>query len=167
MFNLDSSNVLSYNSCFMPDFHFCKQLMTKWPFWLTHPPKKWNISLPFEIFLFWDSFYGPLINVLTNNNLQSLGEKRPNSVTDTEKLCFVGWNLFKVMKLMKAENVSFCNEIVTAEDWCRGETRELTMFGGNTTNSFQKSNTALTFILIRAKCQLSIICGQKDKKTKK
>ena len=33
------------------------------------------------------------------------------------------------MKLMKAENVSFCNEIVTAEDWCRGETGELTMFG--------------------------------------
>ena len=35
---------------------------------------------------------------------------------ETEMLCFVGLNLFKVMKLMKAENVSFCNEIVTAED---------------------------------------------------
>ena len=85
------------------------------------------------------SFCRPLTNVSIFNIL-NLWEGE--HVIETEMLCFVGLNLFKVMKLMKAENVSFCNEIVTAEDWCWGETRELTMFGGNTTNSFQKSNTA-------------------------
>ena len=67
----------------------------------------------FVVKLNYHSFCRPLINVSTFDILDLWEGEH---VIETEMLCFVGLNLFKVMKLMKAENVSFCNEIVTAED---------------------------------------------------